>query len=29
MRCLKRRLVDVLYRCLTKATMEQPAAVAA
>ena len=29
MRCLKRCLVDVLYRCFTQATIEQPAAVAA
>jgi transposase len=29
MRCLKRRLVDVLYRCFTQAPLEQPAAVAA
>ncbi len=29
MRCLKRRLVDVLYRCFTRGTVEQPVAVAA
>jgi transposase len=29
MRCLKRRLVDVLYRCFTRGTVEQPLAVAA
>ena len=28
MRCLKRRLVDVLYRCFTRGTVEQPVAVA-
>ena len=29
MRCLKRRLVDVLYRCFTRGTVEQTGAVAA
>jgi len=29
MRCLKRRLVDVLYRCFTRGTVEQPATAAA
>jgi len=29
MRCLKRRLVDVLYRCFTRGTVEQPVAIAA
>jgi len=29
MRCLKRRLVDVLYRCFTRGTVESPVAVAA
>jgi transposase len=29
MRCLKRRLVDVLYRCFTRGTIAQPAAAAA
>ena len=29
MRCLKRRLVDVLYRCFTRGTVEQPVAGAA
>jgi transposase len=29
MRCLKRRLVDVLYRCFTRGRVEQPVAVAA
>jgi len=29
MRCLKRRLVDVLYRCFTQVPVEQPLAVAA
>ena len=29
MRCLKRRLVDVLYRCFTRDTVEPPVAVAA
>jgi hypothetical protein len=29
MRCLKRRLVDVLYRCFTRDIVEQPLAVAA
>jgi transposase len=29
MRCLKRRLVDVLYRCFTRGMAEQPVAVAA
>jgi transposase len=29
MRCLKRRLVDVLYRCFTRDTVEPPVAIAA
>ncbi len=29
MRCLKRRLVDVIYRCFKQNTVEHPVAVAA